>query len=374
MIYLDNAATTPMDRAVLEAMIPFYENNFYNPSAFYQASVKTKMQVESARRKIAGLLKVPADTIFFTSGGTESDNWAVRLGAFSEGEKKKHIITSAIEHPAVLNTMKYMQEKGYEVTYLKVDRNGIVDLDELKSAIRKDTILISVMHANNEVGSIQPIKEIGEIASQNGILFHTDAVQTFGHIPIDIEDCHIDLLSVSAHKLYGPKGIGFLYIRNRKDFGKLLFGGSQEKSLRPGTENVPGIIGMSKAAELSYERMDSDYIYIENLRELFIHKLKEVMPEIVVNGSPINHLPGTANITFGGITGESLLIALDQQGICASAGSACSAGAIEPSHVLMAMGLSAKEASRTLRFSFGRCNTKEDVINTINSLKSICHV
>lgn len=374
MIYLDNAATTRTDKAVIEYMLPFFEENYINPSAFYQPAVKVRMQVENSRRQIAECLGAPADSIFFTSGGTEADNWAVRIGARLGADRGRHIITSAIEHPAVLNTMKYMQEEGYEVTYLKVSREGVVDLDELKNAIREDTVLISIMHANNELGTIQPIKAIGEIAHENGILFHTDAVQTFGHEPIDLGAYHIDLMSTSAHKLYGPKGIGFLYVRNRKAFGKLLFGGSQEKSLRPGTENVPAIMGYAKAVELAYERMEKDKEHIGKLRELFISKLKDAIPDVVINGNPDSCLLGTINVTFPGKSGEALLISLDQHGICASAGSACSAGALEPSHVLIAAGFSPEEAGKTLRFSIGRNNTEEEILTTIDVLKGIFRV
>ncbi|MBQ7428202.1 cysteine desulfurase family protein [Butyrivibrio sp.] len=374
MIYLDNAATTKMDSQVLEAMLPYLSESYLNPSAFYQGAVKIRMQVEGARRNIAEKLGVPSDTIFFTSGGTESDNWAIRLAAHLQCEKGKHIITSAIEHPAVLNTFKYLQDNGYDVTYVGVDRSGRIDLTQLKEAIREDTVLISIMHANNELGTIEPIEEIGRIAHEKGILFHTDAVQTFGHIPIDVEACNIDLMSVSGHKLYGPKGIGFLYIRDRRSFGRLLFGGSQEKGLRPGTENVSGIIGLAKATEIAYERLEQDIEDISALRDLFISEIKKSIPDVCINGNDNHHLPGTVNVTFPNISGEALLIALDQSGICASAGSACSAGAIEPSHVLIACGLTPDEAGRTLRFSIGRNNTQEEILKTISALKTICHV
>lgn len=374
MIYLDNAATTKMDSQVLEVMLPYLSESYLNPSAFYQGAVKIRMQVEGARRSIAEKLGVPSDTIFFTSGGTESDNWAIRLAAQLQCEKGRHIITSAIEHPAVLNTFKYLQENGYDVTYVGVDRTGRIDLTQLKKAIREDTVLISIMHANNELGTIEPIDEIGQIAHKKGILFHTDAVQTFGHIPIDVDGCNIDLMSVSGHKLYGPKGIGFLYIRDRRRFGRLLFGGSQEKGLRPGTENVPGIIGLSKAVEIAYDRLEQDITSVSALRDLFAAEIKKAIPDVCINGDNEHHLPGTVNVTFPNISGEALLIALDQSGICASAGSACSAGAIEPSHVLIACGLTSDEAERTLRFSIGRNNTQEEILKTISVLKTICHV
>lgn len=371
MIYLDHAATTRPESAVIEAMIPFLSENYMNPSAFYQPAVRTRMQVESARRNIAGFINAPYDSIIFTSGGTESDNWAIRMGAKISEDKGRHIITTKIEHPAVLNTVRYMEEQGYDVTYLDVDSTGLINLDNLKSAIREDTVLISIMHANNETGTIQPIKEIGRIAHEHGILFHTDAVQTFGHLDIDADEFGIDLLSASAHKLYGPKGIGLLYIRDRKKFAKLLFGGSQELGLRPGTENVADIIGFAKAVEIAEEAMNSDQTVQNVLRgELKSSILKEI-PGAVINENVDYHLPGTLNVTFPNVSAETILIRLDMNGICASAGSACSAGAIEPSHVLMAIGKSEDEAGRTIRFSIGRENTKDDIVKTVDVLKAL---
>ncbi len=371
MIYLDHAATTRPDEAVVEAMIPFFRENFMNPSAFYQPAVRTRMQVEKARRSIAQFINASYDSIVFTSGGTESDNWAIRMGAKISEDKGKHIITTKIEHPAVLNTARFMEEQGYDVTYLDVDSTGRINLDDLKNAIREDTVLISIMHANNEIGTIQPIKEIGNIAHERGILFHTDAVQTFGHIKIDVSDCNIDLLSASAHKLYGPKGIGLLYIRDRKKFAKLLFGGSQELGLRPGTENVADIIGFAKAVEIAESAVESDHENQNALRENLKSSILKEIPGAVINENEKEHLPGTLNVTFPSVSAETILIRLDMNGICASAGSACSAGALEPSHVLTAIGRSADEAGRTIRFSLGRENTKDDIVKTVEVLKGL---
>ncbi|SHJ01292.1 cysteine desulfurase [Butyrivibrio fibrisolvens DSM 3071] len=371
MIYLDHAATTRPEPEVVEAMIPFLRDNYMNPSAFYQPAVRTRMQVEKARRSIAQFINAPYDSIVFTSGGTESDNWAIRMGAKISEDKGKHIITTKIEHPAVLNTVRFMEEQGYDVTYLDVDSTGRIDLDDLKSAIREDTVLISIMHANNEIGTIQPIEEIGKIAHEHGILFHTDAVQTFGHIKIDVSDCNIDLLSASAHKLYGPKGIGLLYIRDRKKFAKLLFGGSQELGLRPGTENVADIIGFAKAVEIAESAVESDHENQNALREELKSSILKEIPGAVINENEKEHLPGTLNVTFPSVSAETILIRLDMNGICASAGSACSAGALEPSHVLTSIGKSDDEAKRTIRFSIGRENTKDDIVKTVEVLKAL---
>ena len=371
MIYLDHAATTRPEPEVVEAMIPFLRDNYMNPSAFYQPAVRTRMKVEKARRSIAQFINASYDSIVFTSGGTESDNWAIRMGAKISEDKGKHIITTKIEHPAVLNTARFMEEQGYDVTYLDVDSTGRIDLDDLKSAIREDTVLISIMHANNEIGTIQPIKEIGNIAHERGILFHTDAVQTFGHIKIDVSDCNIDLLSASAHKLYGPKGIGLLYIRDRQKFAKLLFGGSQELGLRPGTENVADIIGFAKAVEIAESVVESDNENQNALRENLKSSILKEIPGAVINENEKEHLPGTLNVTFPSVSSETILIRLDMNGICASAGSACSAGALEPSHVLTAIGRSADEAGRTIRFSLGRENTKDDIVKTVEVLKGL---
>ena len=365
MIYLDHAATTRPESAVVDAMIPFLSESYMNPSSFYQPAVRTRMEVEKARRSVAKFINAPYDSIIFTSGGTESDNWAIRIGAGLYESSGGHIITTKIEHPAVLNTVRFMEEKGYEITYLDVDKTGRISLEDLKSAIRKDTVLISVMHANNELGTIQPIKEIGQIAHDKGILFHTDAVQTFGHLKIDVDEYNIDLLSARAHKIYGPKGIGLLYIRNRKKFAKLMFGGNQELGLRPGTENVASIIGFSKAIQIAKDRMEEDYIRENQLRDKLKDLIQKEIHGAVINENDSFHLPGTLNVTFPKISAETILIRLDLNGICASAGSACSAGAIEPSHVLTAIGKSEAQAKSTIRFSLGRENTEQDIEKTV---------
>lgn len=369
MIYLDHAATTRPEPSVVEEMISFLSDNYMNPSSFYQPAVRTRMQVEKARRTIAEFINAPYESIVFTSGGTESDNWAIRMGAGILKNKGKHIITTKIEHPAVLNTVRFMEEQGYEVTYLDVDKTGLIDIENLKSAIRKDTALISIMHANNELGTIQPIKEIGAIAHEHDILFHTDAVQTFGHIDIDVNDYCIDFLSASAHKLYGPKGIGLLYIRNKNEFSKLLFGGSQELGLRPGTENVADIMGFCKAVTIAKDKMEDDAIRINSLRDELKSGILNIVKGAAINENDRCHLPGTLNVTFPDVSAETILIRLDMNGICASAGSACSAGAIEPSHVLMAIGKSEDEARRTIRFSLGRENTRDDIVKTLKVLE-----
>ncbi|WP_027217455.1 cysteine desulfurase family protein [Butyrivibrio fibrisolvens] len=371
MIYLDHAATTRPESAVVEAMIPFLTDNYMNPSSFYQPAVRTRMQVERARRNIAQFINAPYDSIIFTSGGTESDNWAIRMGAKISEDKGKHIITTRIEHPAVLNTARFMQEQGYEVTYLDVDSTGRIDLESLENAIRKDAVLISIMHANNELGTIQPIREIGRIAHDHGVLFHTDAVQTFGHLKIDVNECNIDFLSASAHKLYGPKGIGLLYIKDRKKFAKLLFGGSQELGLRPGTENVADIIGFDKAVEIAACKMDADTAIISALRDSLKSGILNNIRGAIINENENEHLPGTLNVTFPSVSAETILIRLDLNGICASAGSACSAGALEPSHVLIAIGKSEDEAGRTIRFSIGRENTQDDIDKTVKVLSEL---
>ena len=371
MIYLDNAATTRPDPKVVEEMLPWLTEQYMNPSAFYQPAVKTRAFVERARQQIAAFLGVSPAGICFTSGGTESDNWAIRTAAELHSEKGKHIITSAVEHHSVRNTLRYLETKGFEVTRIPVDRNGEICTDALRKAVRPDTILITVMHANNELGTIEPVEEIGSIAAENGIIFHTDAVQTFGHIPIDIERCHIDMLSASAHKLYGPKGIGLLYIDPGSPFGSFMFGGRQEKGLRPGTENVSSIAGFARAAVLAGERMEEEAAREAALRDMMGRLLKQTIPGVRINGTADRRLPGILNVTFPGYDAEALLILLDQNGICASAGSACSAGALEPSHVLRACGFTAEEAKQTLRFSLGKETTSAEIEETVNVLERI---
>ncbi len=364
-IYLDHAATTRPDAASVEAMLPYLNGEYQNPSAIYQPAVKIRAKISSIRADIAGFLNTSPSSIFFTSGGTESDNWAVRGAAHIMRSKGRHIISTSIEHPAVLNTLKSLESEGYEVTYLPVDKNGIVSVSDIEAAIKDDTILISVMHANNEIGTIEPVEQIGRIANGRGILFHVDAVQTFGHIPIDVEKLNVDLLSASSHKIYGPKGCGILYVKNPSSFVKILYGGSQENGMRPGTENVPAIMGFGEAVNIARTRINDDLVHDMKLRKLFMDKLTEEVPGVKFNGSKESVLPGILSVTFEGVTAETLLIILDSNGICASAGSACAAGAIEPSHVLMSCGMDKESASRTVRFSIGRENTEEDIIFTV---------
>ena len=364
-IYLDHAATTRPDAASVEAMLPYLNGEYQNPSAIYQPAVKIRAKISSIRADIAGFLNTSPSSIFFTSGGTESDNWAVRGAAHIMRSKGKHIISTSIEHPAVLNTLKSLESEGYEVTYLPVDKNGLVSVSDIEAAIKDDTILISVMHANNEIGTIEPVEQIGRIANGRGILFHVDAVQTFGHIPIDVEKLNVDLLSASSHKIYGPKGCGILYVKNPSSFVKILYGGSQENGMRPGTENVPAIIGFGEAVNIARTRINDDLAHDMKLRKLFMDKLTEEVPGVKFNGSKESVLPGILSVAFEGVTAETLLIILDSNGICASAGSACAAGAIEPSHVLMSCGMDKESASRTVRFSIGRENTEEDIIFTV---------
>lgn len=364
-IYLDHAATTRTDAASVEAMLPYLNGEYQNPSAIYQPAVKIRAKISSIRADIAGFLNTSPSSICFTSGGTESDNWAVRGAAHIMRSNGRHIISTSIEHPAVLNTLKSLESEGYEVTYLPVDKNGLVSVSDIEAAIKDDTILISVMHANNEIGTIEPVEQIGRIANGRGILFHVDAVQTFGHIPIDVKKLNVDLLSASSHKIYGPKGCGILYIKNPSSFVKILYGGSQENGMRPGTENVPAIIGFGEAVNIARTRINDDLVHDMKLRKLFMDKLAEEVPGVKFNGSKESVLPGILSVTFEGVTAETLLIILDSNGICASAGSACAAGAIEPSHVLMSCGMDKESASRTVRFSIGRENTEEDIIFTV---------
>ena len=371
MIYLDHAATTKPDPEGTKTMLPFLGEQFLNPSAFYQPAVRVRVKIDDARREIADFIHADPRAIFFTSGGTEADNWALRIAVTAMAGKGRHIISSPVEHPAVRNSLQYLRKLGFEISLAEINREGLVDVDRLKDMIREDTILISVMHANNEIGTIEPIEEIGKLAADRGILFHTDAVQTFGHIPIDLRKCHIDLLSASAHKLYGPKGMGLLYVRPGLDGEKLLYGGGQERGMRAGTENVPGILGFARAVRLAEERMDQDSVREMKLRDAFEKKLLEEIPGVRINGCRQSRLPGIASVTFPEFDAETLLVLLDQKGICASAGSACSAGARTPSHVLAACGIPTEESRRTLRFSLGRETKEEDLNYTVKVLRSI---
>lgn len=371
MIYLDHAAATKPDPAVVEAMLPYLTEQFYNPSAFYQPAVRTREAVERSRRTIAAFLRVEPAGVYFTSGGTESDNWALRAAAQTRSGRGRHILASPIEHPAVHQTLLYLRQEGFEVEFLPVDELGRVPPKEARRRIRSDTILITVMHANNEIGTIQPVAELGEIARERGVLFHTDAVQTFGHIPIDAGGWNVNLLSASAHKLGGPRGVGLLYADPKIELCKLIFGGSQEQGRRPGTENTAAIVGFAKAVELAQTRMEREAKQVRELRDFFANQLKAQIPACSINGDPANGLPGILSVTFPNAEAESILIALDLNGICASAGSACSAGAREPSRVLTEIGLSDAAARRTIRFSLGAENTESEIIETVRVLRGI---
>lgn len=371
LIYLDHAATTATRPEVVQEMLPYFTEYYGNPSSIYKFSSNSKEAITKARKIIGDSLNTDASNIYFTAGGSESDNWALKATAEAYAGKGKHIITSKIEHHAILHTAEYLEKRGYEITYIDVDENGIIKMDELKKAIRPDTILISVMFANNEIGSIQPIKEIGELAHEKGILFHTDAVQAYGQLPIDVEDMHIDMLSASGHKLNGPKGIGFLYIRKGVKIRSFVHGGAQERSRRAGTENVPGIVGLGKAVEIAVATMDDRIKYETELRDYLIDRLLAEIPYARLNGHREKRLPNNVNISFQFIEGESLLIMLDMAGICGSSGSACTSGSLDPSHVLLAIGLPHEIAHGSLRMTLGEENTKEDMVYVIDNLKRI---
>lgn len=370
-VYLDNAATTKTHPAVVEAMLPYFTEKYGNPSAIYDYASQSKSGVTAAREQIASLLGARTEDIYFTAGGSEADNWALKAAVEAYGNKGKHIITTAIEHHAVLHTADYLKKHGCEVTYLPVDENGIIRLADLEAAIRPDTILISIMFANNEIGSIQPVREIGAIAKKHGILFHTDAVQAYGHVPINVDEMNIDMLSASGHKFNGPKGIGFLYIRKGVKIRSFVHGGAQERKRRAGTENVPGIVGMGKAAELAKatlaERMEKEI----KLRDYLIDQVMQKIPFTRVNGHRTNRLPNNVNFSFQFIEGESLLIMLDMAGICASSGSACTSGSLDPSHVLLAIGLPHEIAHGSLRLTLSEETTKEDIDYVVENLVKI---
>ncbi len=370
-IYLDNAATTKAYPEVVEAMLPYYTEHFGNPSAIYSLGQECKSAVERVRDVIAKSIHTASANIYFTAGGSESDNWALKAVAEAYGNKGKHIITTKIEHHAILHTCTYLEQKGFEVTYLDVDEDGLISLEELERAIREDTILISVMFANNEIGTIQPVKEIGAIAKAHGILFHTDAVQAYGHVPIDVEELQIDLLSASGHKIHGPKGIGFLYIRRGLPLRSFVHGGAQERKRRAGTENVPGIVGLGKAVELSFADMNGRANREAELRDYIIGRIEKEIPFTKLNGHSKNRLPNNVNFCFRFIEGESMLILLDNAGICASSGSACTSGSLDPSHVLLAIGLPHEIAHGSLRISLDYETTKEDLDYVVDKLKDI---
>ncbi len=370
-IYLDNAATTKTAPEVVEAMLPYFTEYYGNPSSVYEFAGKSKKAVNESRETIAKALGAQANEIYFTAGGSESDNWALKATAEAYESKGKHIITTKIEHHAILHTCEYLQKRGYEITYLDVDENGVVKLEELKKAIRPDTILISVMFANNEIGTIQPIREIGEIAHEHGILFHTDAVQAFGQVPINVDEYHIDMLSASGHKLNGPKGIGFLYIRKGVKIRSFVHGGAQERKRRAGTENVPGIVGLGKAVERAVATMKERTDREIEMRDYLIERIMKEIPYTRLNGHRTKRLPNNINFSFQFIEGESLLIMLDMEGICGSSGSACTSGSLDPSHVLLAIGLPHEIAHGSLRLTLSEEITKEDMDYVAEAIKKI---
>ncbi len=371
LLYLDNAATTKTAPEVLEAMIPYFTECYGNPSSVYGFAAKNKDAITRQRETIAKVLGANANEIYFTAGGSEADNWALKATAEAYQDKGKHIITTKIEHHAILHTGEYLEKKGFEITYLEVDENGMVRLEDLKAAIRPDTILISVMYANNEIGTIEPIKEIGSIAKEHGILFHTDAVQAFGQVPINVDECNIDMLSASGHKLNGPKGIGFLYIRKGVKIRSFVHGGAQERRRRAGTENVPGIIGLGTAVERAVRTMEERTKKEIELRDYLIGRVLEEIPYTKLNGDPKKRLPNNANFSFRFVEGESLLIMLDMKGICASSGSACTSGSLDPSHVLLAIGLPHEIAHGSLRITLNEEFEKEDMDYVVDTLKEI---
>ncbi|NMA85697.1 MAG: cysteine desulfurase NifS [Tissierellia bacterium] len=370
-IYMDNSATTPVKKEVLEEMLPYFSERYGNPSSVYSLGSHSKVAVENAREKIAKAIGANPKEIFFTAGGSEADNWALKGIAYKNKDKGNHIITTKIEHHGILHTCEYLEKQGFKITYLDVDEYGLINLKELEEAINEETILISIMFANNEIGTVQPIKEIGEIAKKNNVYFHTDAVQAIGHIDIDVEELNIDLLSMAAHKFYGPKGVGALYIRRGVKIDPLISGGAQEKNRRAGTENVPGIIGMGKAVELAYEDLEEKNKNLIYLRDSLIEKIFENIDHVKLNGHPTERLPGNVNMSFEFIEGESLLLSLDMEGIAASSGSACTSGTLDPSHVLLAIGLPHEIAHGSLRLSLGDFNTMEEVDFVVEKLVGI---
>lgn len=371
IVYADNAGTTALSKTALDAMMPYLTEIFGNPSGIYSVSREAKRGLETAREKVAKAIGVRADEIYFTGGGTEADNWAIRGVAEVRGKKGKHIITSAIEHHAISHTLEYLTRKhGFEVTYLPVDKFGSISLEELKSAIREDTILITIMTANNEIGTIMPVREIGAIARERGVLFHTDAVQAVGHIPVNVEDLNVDMLSLAAHKFRGPKGVGALYIKKGIYLPSLIHGGGQERNRRSGTENVAGVVGMAAALEEAVADMDINIKKITAMRDRLISELTKI-PFSRLTGDPVNRLPGTASFVFECVEGESMILTLDNAGICASSGSACSSGSLDPSHVLMAIGLPHEIAHGSVRLTINECTTDEDIDYILETLPPI---
>nr|WP_319538870.1 cysteine desulfurase NifS [uncultured Methanospirillum sp.] len=371
IVYMDHSATTATDPAVVDAMIPWFSKGYGNPSSLYRIARESKKVIEEARNQVAAALGAKPDEIYFTSGGTEADNWAIKGIVSANHKKGNHIITSAIEHHAVLHTCEYLEKQGFTVTYLPVDETGQVRISDLKDAITDQTILVTIMFANNEIGTIEPIAEIGKVCREHGVFFHTDAVQAIGNVPIDVEAMNIDLLSLSAHKFYGPKGIGALYIRKSIRIDNLLHGGGQEKRRRAGTENIPGIVGLGLAIERATARMDEQNKRVSALRDRLLDGILKAIPNTRLNGHPKERLPGNLNVSFDFIEGESMLLLLDHFGICASTGSACTSGSLEPSHVLLATGLPAETAHGSLRLTLGAENTDEDVDYVLEQLQKV---
>ena len=371
LIYMDNAATTPVKPEVLDAMLPYFTEKFGNPSSIYSISSENKKAITDAREVIAKTINTTPENIYFTAGGSESDNWALKATEDAYASKGKHIVRTKIEHHAILHTCEYLETKGFEITYLDVDENGLVKLDELTAAIRPDTILISVMFANNEIGTIEPIAEIGKIAHEHGVLFHTDAVQAYTQVPIDVEAMNIDMMSTSGHKINGPKGIGFLYIRKGVKIKSFIHGGAQERHRRAGTENVTGIIGLAKAAEIATANMKERTAEEIKVRDHLIERIEKEIPYAKLNGDRVKRLPNNVNFSFQFVEGESMLILLDSKGICASSGSACTSGSLDPSHVLLAIGLPHEIAHGSLRLTISDQITMEDADYVVDNLKEI---
>ena len=371
IIYMDNAATTAVRKEVLDAMLPYFTEHYGNPSSIHSVGRDARRAVEKARAQVAAALGAQPREIYFTAGGSESDNWAIRCASRALAAKGKHIITSQIEHHAVLHTCQYMEKQGYEVTYLPVDENGLVSVEDVKNAIRPDTVLISIMAANNEIGTIEPIREIGKVAHEAGVLFHTDAVQATGHVPVDVVKMNIDLMAISAHKFHGPKGVGALYIRKGVRIPSLIIGGGQEKKRRAGTENVPGIVGLATALKLANEHMAENAVRVGALRDKLLKGIAERIPDVKLNGHPTNRLPNNVNYSIRYIEGESILLMLDINGIAASSGSACTSGSLDPSHVLLAMGLPHEIAHGSLRLTLSEFTTEEEIDYVLDLLPQI---
>jgi cysteine desulfurase len=370
-VYLDHNATTPVHPEVLEAMLPYYRGKFGNASSVHSYGREAREGIDTARERVAELIGASPEEIVFTSGGTESDNHAIKGVAFLRKDKGNHIITSMIEHHAVLNTCEYLEKRGFEVTYLKVDKYGVIDLDQLVDSITDKTILITIMHANNEIGTLQPLEEIGRIAKERGILFHTDAVQTVGKIPVNVDELQVDLLSLSGHKIYGPKGVGALYVRRGVRLERLIHGGHHERNRRAGTENVPGIVGLGKAAQIALSDMDRERKHLWKLSEKLKEGIMQRVRFVRQNGHPHKRIPNTVNLSFEFVEGESIVLGLDLHGICVSTGSACTSGSLEPSHVLMSLGLPPELAHGSVRFSLGSGNTEEEIEYTIEKVAEV---